>query len=362
MQQRRGTASQWTTADPVLAAGEIGVESDTAKFKIGDGINTWSNLDYYETATAAGVTFIEDSEKGANDGVATLDGTGNVPTSQLGNVDFTGYATEAYADQAEADAKSYTDTAIGNLIDSAPGTLDTLNELAAALGDDANFASTITTSLAGKSDVGHSHVIADITNLQSELDSKQDDVVTTQGDLVIGDVSGNPVRLPVGSADQVLTSDGNTVSFQDASSGSQTLIQSAVAQSGTSTSFTNLPQNFKHLMIVVTQNAGSNLFDMSMSDNRGDYLFVIIQANNDRRTLTDFFYTSSTGDIGQSTIFLYNYASAGITQAMAASAGSQFSSGTTGGFGSTLSSGNTSSLTFDFSQTCTKTIEIYGVN
>jgi len=49
MQQRRGTASQWTIADPVLAAGEIGVESDTAKFKIGDGVNAWSNLDYLTT-------------------------------------------------------------------------------------------------------------------------------------------------------------------------------------------------------------------------------------------------------------------------------------------------------------------------
>jgi hypothetical protein len=41
-------------------------------------------------------------------------------------------------------------TAIANLVDTAPSTLDTLNELAAALGDDANFASTVTTSLAGK--------------------------------------------------------------------------------------------------------------------------------------------------------------------------------------------------------------------
>jgi hypothetical protein len=41
-------------------------------------------------------------------------------------------------------------TAINNLIDSAPGTLDTLNELAAALGDDANFATTITTALAAR--------------------------------------------------------------------------------------------------------------------------------------------------------------------------------------------------------------------
>lgn len=43
--------------------------------------------------------------------------------------------------------------AVTYLVDSAPGTLDTLNELAAALGDDANFATTVTTSLAGKLDI-----------------------------------------------------------------------------------------------------------------------------------------------------------------------------------------------------------------
>jgi hypothetical protein len=46
----------------------------------------------------------------------------------------------------------YTDTAISNLINSAPGALDTLNELAAALGDDPNFATTVTNSLATKAD------------------------------------------------------------------------------------------------------------------------------------------------------------------------------------------------------------------
>jgi hypothetical protein len=66
-------------------------------------------------------------------------------------VDLTGYATETYVG-----------TQISNLVDSAPAALDTLNELAAALGDDANFASTITTSLSNKSDVGHTHTISDI--------------------------------------------------------------------------------------------------------------------------------------------------------------------------------------------------------
>ena len=45
---------------------------------------------------------------------------------------------------------SYADTAISNLVDSAPGALDTLNELAAALGDDANFSTTVTNSIATK--------------------------------------------------------------------------------------------------------------------------------------------------------------------------------------------------------------------
>jgi hypothetical protein len=51
MQQRRGTAAQWISTNsgngPILAAGEIGFESDTNKFKVGDGVNHWINLDYF---------------------------------------------------------------------------------------------------------------------------------------------------------------------------------------------------------------------------------------------------------------------------------------------------------------------------
>ena len=47
MQQRRGTAAQWTSANPILNAGEMGWESDTNKFKIGDGTNHWDSIDYF---------------------------------------------------------------------------------------------------------------------------------------------------------------------------------------------------------------------------------------------------------------------------------------------------------------------------
>jgi hypothetical protein len=47
--------------------------------------------------------------------------------------------------------------AIASLLNSAPGALDTLNEIAVALGNDPNFAATITNALAGKAAVGHNH-------------------------------------------------------------------------------------------------------------------------------------------------------------------------------------------------------------
>ena len=39
IQIRRGTAAEWTAADPILAEGELGVELDTDKFKIGNGVD-----------------------------------------------------------------------------------------------------------------------------------------------------------------------------------------------------------------------------------------------------------------------------------------------------------------------------------
>ena len=46
IQFRRGTASEWTAANPVLALAEMGIETDTDLFKIGNGIQQWNSLDY----------------------------------------------------------------------------------------------------------------------------------------------------------------------------------------------------------------------------------------------------------------------------------------------------------------------------
>jgi hypothetical protein len=47
IQLRRGTAAEWISANTVLAAGETGVERDTEKFKIGDGVTAWNSLAYF---------------------------------------------------------------------------------------------------------------------------------------------------------------------------------------------------------------------------------------------------------------------------------------------------------------------------
>ena len=86
MQQRRGTAAQWVSSNdgdgPVLNAGEIGWESDTNKFKIGDGVNNWIDLVYFadvnDIVQASLGSYLQDSDVGAVSGVAGLDASKNL--------------------------------------------------------------------------------------------------------------------------------------------------------------------------------------------------------------------------------------------------------------------------------------------
>lgn len=53
IQMRRDSAADWTSANPTLAQGEIGFETDTGKFKIGDGSTAWTSLSYFVAGTFA---------------------------------------------------------------------------------------------------------------------------------------------------------------------------------------------------------------------------------------------------------------------------------------------------------------------
>jgi len=272
---RRDTAALWTSGNPTLASGEIGYESNTGKFKIGNGSTAWTSLSYSNTnlpdasindlgdvtiasatdgdflrwngsvwindavnlstdtigayveslVAGTGISLSNNSGEGATPTVAVdtavmqarvtnvsdteigyLDGVTSAIQTQidtrapiadpvftgtvsgitkamvgLNNVNNTADANKpvSTAGQASLDLKSDladpvftgepkaptaiagTDTTqlattafvraeVAALVDSAPAALDTLNELAAALGDDAAFATTVTNSLAEK--------------------------------------------------------------------------------------------------------------------------------------------------------------------------------------------------------------------
>ena len=200
---RRGTTTQWNASSRVLQVGELGIDTTLNRIKAGNGVGVWSALPYLSlssteieelsqdsvaaalaagthsnitvtysdngnsislatgpdvitqtslsnTLTDATTGYVSIGDVGVADGVASLDSNGKIPDSEIPSTiardseipSLTGYATE-----------SYVTTAISNLVDTAPTTLNTLNELAAAINDDASFASTVTTALGTKATI-----------------------------------------------------------------------------------------------------------------------------------------------------------------------------------------------------------------
>jgi len=179
IQFRRGTAAEWASANPTLATGELGYEVDTAQIKSGNGSSDWANLAYAAVSTtyvdnaianviglapedldtlselAAAIGEDPNFSNSINAAVANAVSEHNTESTNVhGIADTADLETQAgaqsKANAAQSAAQSYADNAIANLIDSSPSTLNTLNELAAALGDDPNFATTIANSLGSK--------------------------------------------------------------------------------------------------------------------------------------------------------------------------------------------------------------------
>lgn len=160
---RRGPASEWTADNPVLLAGEPGLEIDTYKLKIGDGVQLWNDLEYFPN--------IDDLIAG----VASVDG-------RIGVVTLTDlYAAIAHA-HTQSDVTGLTAALSGK---AATSHTHIENDVTGLISDLAGKASSVhahsqsdvtglSTSLSGKSDTGHAHAESDVTGLASSLDGKSD--------------------------------------------------------------------------------------------------------------------------------------------------------------------------------------------
>ena len=83
IQLRRDTAANWTSANPTLRAGEVGIETDTLKFKIGNGTQTWTQITTYANVTPSSLTsslsdYILAADQGSAGGPAELDSNGDL--------------------------------------------------------------------------------------------------------------------------------------------------------------------------------------------------------------------------------------------------------------------------------------------
>ncbi len=76
IQLRRDTAANWTSANPTLAAGEVGIETDTRLMKAGNGSSTWDVLPYV-VANTANVAATADKVSGKRIIVQTTTPTGS---------------------------------------------------------------------------------------------------------------------------------------------------------------------------------------------------------------------------------------------------------------------------------------------
>ena len=120
----------------------------------------------HSNATTLAAGFMSSTDKTKLDGIeagATADQTATEILTAIKTVDGAGSGLDAdlLDGQNGAYYTGYTDTAIANLVAAAPTTLDTLNELAAALGDDPNFATTVSTQIGTKLNAS-SYTAADV--------------------------------------------------------------------------------------------------------------------------------------------------------------------------------------------------------
>ena len=215
-----------TTMTTALAGKHVSITSSSRLNAnlIGDNGNV-SNAEYgyLNGVTSAIQTQINSKQATITNGDLTIARTNGLQTAldlkaPLAGPTFTGTPTGPTAttgtNTTQLATTAFVKTAVDNLVDSAPGALDTLNELAAAIGDDANYAATVTTALSGKhpsittsarldanligdngnvSNAEYGYLDGVTSAIQTQIDSKQ--VTITDGDLTIARTSGLQAAL-----------------------------------------------------------------------------------------------------------------------------------------------------------------------
>lgn len=189
IQLRKGTAAQWTSANPTLLSGEVGFETDTHKLKLGDGTTAWTALAYYhDPDLAATYAALAHTHSGSYEPVdATLlrqadvddtpvNGVTTAPVSSNWAYDHAALTTAhgmtafgaSLVDDADA-STARTTLGLGTAATTASTDYATAAHNHSGVYDPAGTAASAVSAHAGGSSV---HAIASVTGLQTALDGK----------------------------------------------------------------------------------------------------------------------------------------------------------------------------------------------
>lgn len=205
MLQRRGTATQWANANPTLGSGEIGFETDTGQFKMGDNSTAWDDLPYFKNIEDLGGNlddYILLEQKGAANGVATLDGSNLIPVAQIPN-------TIARI----TDVGNAISNAISDLTNNAPAILDTLAELANAINDDGEFYISVANAINNSLDAANEYTDNNINTLANNVAEEAELLANTVANNLANEVAAlsSAIGNVAGNLEEELLVVGNTI-------------------------------------------------------------------------------------------------------------------------------------------------------
>lgn len=213
----------------------------------------------------------------------------------------------------DAATKNYVDTSISNLVNSAPGTLDTLNELAAALGNDASFSTTVTNSLATKLPLAGGTMTGAIAMSNNKITglgtptasgdavnkSYSDTKLALSGGTMTGAIAMSTNKI-TGLGDPTLAQDAATKNYTDSILGSATSAAiSAAAAAASETNAANSASSAASSASSASSSAASAAASYDSFDDRylGSKASDPTLDNDGNALLTGALYWSTVGNV-----------------------------------------------------------------
>jgi hypothetical protein len=267
IQVRRGLASEWTIANPILAAGEMGVETNTNLFKFGNGSSTWTALVYANNSDVAIAEISQDAIDAAlsmgagltktyNDGSNTI--TITVDTNVVSTKDFA--TSEATLKANAAQAAAATDASTKANAAQAAAATDASTKAAAATAAAIIAAEDYTANaISGINNSLSDYLVVADRGLPNGVASLDASAKIPQNQLPLNSLEGNITTLGSIGADEIFSNNVTSVVLLTAN---DVNIGGNLTVNGTTTTVNSTNVSYQDPMIYLGDGNQSNVLDL----------------------------------------------------------------------------------------------------